>query len=106
LASEPPGWNQFAITGVRQNPTEQDLNISFYLPDDAPATCEVIDLAGRRMLSRDLGSLGPGNHVLDLTAGRVLPSGVYVIRLTHAGQARATRAVIVRQRGGRLSPGS
>jgi hypothetical protein len=58
------------------------------------------------MLSRDLGSLGPGNHVLDLTAGRVLPSGVYVIRLTHAGQVRATRAVIVRQRGGRLSPGS
>jgi len=91
-----PDVGQFAITGVRPNPTARDLNISFYLPDDAPATCEVLDLAGRRVLFRDVGSLGPGSHVIDLTAGHTLPSGVYVIRLTRAGAVSTTRAVVFR----------
>ena len=90
-----PDAAQFTITGVRPNPTGQDLNISFYLPDGAPVTCEVLDLAGRRMLFRDLGAPGPGSHVLDLTAGHALPSGVYLIRLARSGAVSTARAVIV-----------
>ena len=89
-----------ALRGVRPNPTDGDLTLQFSLPDAAPAKVEVMDLAGRRVLARDVGKLGAGEHAVNLTAERRLPSGVYVIRLTRAGQARTTRTVIVRQRPG------
>jgi hypothetical protein len=94
-----------AITGVRPNPTEQDLVVSFSLPDGAPARFEVMDVAGRRILSRHVNGMGPGSHVLNLTSGRVLPSGTYMIRLSHAGQTRITRAMVIRQRAGRITGG-
>ena len=54
------------------------------LPDAAPATLEVHDIAGRRIASRDLGSLGAGRHRIALE-GR-LPAGVYIAKLTQAGR--------------------
>jgi hypothetical protein len=95
---------QLAITGLRPNPTERDLVVSFTLPDHQPARFDVLDVAGRRILSRDVG-LGPGGHVVNLTEGRTLRSGMYVIRLSWAGQVRTTRALVVRQRIGRISSG-
>jgi len=100
-----PAAFDLAITGVRPNPTEQDLIVSFSLPDATPARFDVLDVAGRRILSRQVGEMGPGRHVLNLTTGRVLPSGTYMIRLSRAGQVRTTRAMVIRQRAGRITPG-
>ena len=91
-----PGVYELAIIGLRPNPTERDLVVSFTLPDDQPARIDVLDVAGRRILSRDVGQLGPGGQAVNLTEGRTLRSGMYVIRLSHAGQVRTTRALVVR----------
>jgi hypothetical protein len=63
------------------------------LPEDAPATLEVHDIAGRRIASRELGSLGAGRHLIALE-GR-LPAGVYIVRLTQAGRARIVKLAIL-----------
>lgn len=85
-----------ALDGSRPNPSRKDLTIAFSLPDASSAYLEVLDLAGRRIEGRDVGMLGPGNHVLRLAEGRDLAPGVYLLRLAHRGCFLTARAVIVR----------
>ena len=86
---------QFALAGVSPNPAARDLAVAFSLPDASPARLEVFDLAGRRILARDVGSLGGGSHVLRLGEARDLVAGIYTIRLTRGNRGLTTRAVIV-----------
>ena len=48
-----------------------------------------------KALAREVGSLGIGQHVVDLAAGRSIPPGVYLVRLTQGHDARTLRAVIL-----------
>jgi len=48
------------------------------------------------VLSREVGSLGPGSHVLDLREGARLAPGVYVIRLIEGGKRAVLRLAKVR----------
>jgi hypothetical protein len=91
-----PATPRLALIAPRPNPTDRDLTVSLSLPDAAPAQIEVLDLAGRRVVVREVGSLGLGNHVVNLSAGRNLPAGVYLVRLTQGEQAVTTRAVVVK----------
>jgi hypothetical protein len=68
--------------------------ISFTLAGSAAATLDLLDLNGRRVLSRDLGSFGPGSHTLSLDRGALRP-GVYFVRLTQAGTTRSKRIVVL-----------
>jgi hypothetical protein len=63
------------------------------LPDGAPATLEVHDIAGRRIASRSLGALGAGRHRIAIE-GR-LPAGVYVARLTQSGRVRIVKLAVL-----------
>jgi type IX secretion system substrate protein len=87
---------EFALSGPRPNPTNRDLTISLSLPNSSPARLEVLDLAGRRLVVREVGGLGPGNHVLNLGKGATLAPGVYLLRLTRENRSLTARAVIVR----------
>jgi hypothetical protein len=80
----------------RANPSRGDLHISLSLPDASPARLELFDLAGRRLAARDVGTFGPGSHVVTLGEGRALPPGAYVLRLTQGARALTTRAVVLR----------
>ena len=53
-------------------------------------------LAGRIVVARQVGSLGMGSHVLNLSAGRVLPAGVYLLRLTQGDMTASARVVMVK----------
>jgi hypothetical protein len=86
----------FALGGVRPNPVTDDLAVTFSLPDASPARLELLDLAGRRLKTVDVGGLGGGIHVVKLGEGRVLPAGMYLVRLTRAGRSLTTRAVVIR----------
>lgn len=90
-----PRASAFALAGVRPNPAREDLTIAFSLPDAASARLEVLDIAGRRIVIREVGELGPGNHVLNLAEGRSLAAGVYMVRLTRSGHSLTARAVVV-----------
>src|SRR5262245_30073529 len=85
----------FALFGPWPSPAIGTLRIAFALPDGAPAKLELIDVAGRRMASREVGSLGAGRHVVSFEQVH-LPSGVYLIRLTRAGRSLTTMATVLR----------
>jgi hypothetical protein len=85
-----------ALHGARPNPSFAGLSAAFTLPDASAARLEVTDLAGRRILSRDVGVLGAGEHVVDLAQGRRLPPGVYLLRLTRGSESLTARAVVIR----------
>jgi len=87
---------RFALLGAQPNPSTRPLRIAFTLPDAAPAHLSVVDVAGRVVRSRDVGGLGGGAHVVDLSAGAPLPAGVYLVHLTRGAEALTARAVIVR----------
>ena len=87
---------RLALAGARPNPATGDLTVAFTLPSFVPASLEVLDLAGRRVILRSVGPLGPGYHVLNLTEGRRIPAGVYLLRLTQGPRSLSARAVLVR----------
>jgi hypothetical protein len=72
------------------------LTAAFSLPDAAAARLELTDLAGRRILARDVGMLGPGEHVVDLAEGHRLAPGIYLLRLTRGSESLTSRAVVLR----------
>jgi hypothetical protein len=91
-----PGRLAFGLHGARPNPARGRLSISFSLTSGAPARLELIDVNGRRVLDREVGSLGAGTHVLQLDrelAG--LPTGVYAVKLSQAGRAQSRKVSIL-----------
>jgi cytochrome c5 len=89
------GAPTLALRAALSNPGDR-VAISFSLPSAAPATVELIDIQGRRILSRDVGSMGAGIHEVALDPGRRLPSGVYFVRLTQGNRFVTAKAVLTR----------
>jgi hypothetical protein len=85
-----------AIEGTRPNPTRDAWWVSFTLPDGSPATLDLIDIAGRSVLRREVGSLGPGQHLVTLDAGEQVPPGLYLLRLTQGVRSVVRRASLLR----------
>jgi hypothetical protein len=91
-----PRW-ELALERARPNPSPRGaLEGAFTLPDASPARLELLDVAGRRMAAHDVGSLGPGRHVVTLAREGSLPAGAYVLRLTQHGNQRVARAVVLK----------
>jgi hypothetical protein len=84
----------FALDPVRPNPSRGGtLTVRFSLPTDAPARLELLDVAGRRIASHEVGV---GQHTLDLGAGQHLAPGLYLVRLTQGANTRTTRVAVLR----------
>ena len=90
-----PASPTFAIEGLRPNPAGADPSVAFALESAEPARLEVLDAVGRRVFAREVGSLGPGQHVLRLSPERRLPPGIYSLRLVQNGRVAVARAAIV-----------
>ena len=86
----------FRLDDVRPNPTQGQLSISFALTDASPARLEVVDLTGRRILSRDVGDLGAGEHWIVLGSSAGLRPGYYVVRLVQGDRSLHRSALVVR----------
>ncbi|MXX96132.1 MAG: S8 family serine peptidase [Rhodothermaceae bacterium] len=85
----------FAVRGNYPNPFRQSTRLVFDLPWSARVTVEVMDVAGRRVLTVPAESLPAGWRRGIEISGRALPSGLYLYRLivtspestsTHAGR--------------------
>jgi hypothetical protein len=77
-------------------PVSGPIAAELTLPDASSARLQLVDAHGRRIAEREVGSLGPGRHLLTMSDARSLAPGVYWIRLTHGGQFRTARAVVLR----------
>jgi hypothetical protein len=84
-----------SLAGLRPNPAVgRELTVQFTLVSAEPASLEMLDLAGRRLLAREVGSLGPGLHVVHLGDGARVAPGVYMLRLVQGQGVRHARAVV------------
>ena len=92
----PPRSNELVLAGVRPNPSRTGFAVALALPDASPARIEVFDVAGRRILSRDLKGLGPGSHLVSLPETRALPVGAYLVRLSQGHRLRTSVGVVIR----------
>jgi hypothetical protein len=86
----------FSLGGATPNPSHQGLAVAFSLPDAAAARLSVYDVSGRRLLRRDVGGLGPGDHVIPLAASGTFRPGVYLIQLERGGRSLTTRVSVLR----------
>ena len=75
------------------NPVTGPFTVGFSLVSDAPATLVVYDIGGRQVAVREVGSLGVGSHTMKLS---VLPTGLYIVRLSQAGRSLSSRVVVIR----------
>jgi hypothetical protein len=94
---EVPEAARFALRGMTPNPsTAHSALVAFTLPDGAPARLEVMDIAGRQVFAREVGSLGPGQHFVRVSGEKSMAPGVYLVRLTRGGQSLTAKAVTTR----------
>jgi hypothetical protein len=90
------GGPGLALESPIPNPTRTGaMIVRFTLPTDATASLELFDVAGRRIIARDVGALGAGLHAVDLTAGRRPAAGIYFVRLRQGDGARAQRIIVL-----------
>lgn len=98
-APEPPVARpvRFALRGFLRNPaTRSDLEVSFALPNDAPAVLDLLDVNGRCVRSRVVGQLGAGEHRVRFEQPEAVEAGVYWIRLRRDAEQRVMKAVVLR----------
>ncbi|MCB0307353.1 MAG: T9SS type A sorting domain-containing protein, partial [Calditrichaeota bacterium] len=90
----------FRLAQNYPNPFNSATVIRFGIPAPGAVLIEIFDLLGRRVLTQRTERLITGFHqfVWDGrdAAGRELPSGVYVYRLSAGKQARAAKMVLLR----------
>lgn len=85
-----------ALGAVTPNPARGGaIIVDVGLPSADPARLELLDVMGRRIASLDVGVLGAGRHSVELGVGQRLAPGLYLLRLTQAGNARVTRVAFV-----------
>jgi hypothetical protein len=85
----------FALEGLHPNPTRgSGFDVVFALPTGATARLELLDISGRRLLSREVGSLGPGRHTVNLAEGRRVAPGIYWVRLAQGANRRSRRVAV------------
>ncbi len=77
-----------ALRFARSEERGRVVRVALTLETNEPARFELFDVAGRRVLSREFGDLGAGDHEVRLRLPGHLRSGMYFIRL---GQGRVTR---------------
>jgi hypothetical protein len=86
-----------ALDPVRPNPsTGEALTVCFSLASSQPATLELLDVTGRRIVRREVGSMGAGPRTLDLREGQRLAPGLYLVRLTQGANTRVVRVVALK----------
>ena len=91
-----PGSRPLALRGSDSNPSGGHVIVTFTLPLAQTASLELMDLSGRRVASREVGSLGVGEHRVDMTPERPLIAGVYWLRLTQGNERRIAKVAILR----------
>jgi hypothetical protein len=96
VAVEDAPASGFRLAGFRPNPARERIAVAFSLTNSEPAALEVFDLAGRRLFHREVGEMGPGNHVLPLGASFRPAPGVYAVRLAQGARTRSVLSVVIR----------
>ena len=93
---DPPATARLAIQSIRPNPVRGAASIAFSLPSPGPARLEVFDVAGRRVVRRDLAFGTSGTGVVRLDASTPLQPGLYFVRLEQGALSAQARMAVIR----------
>ena len=88
----PEAAQGLAVIGFRPNPAPTGASVYSRCRIPLRRGLEVLDVAGRRVFSREVGGLGAGQHLVRVD--RATPPGVYVLRLTQSGRAVTAKATL------------
>ncbi len=77
------------------SPARGAIDAAISLPDRSPARLEFYDIAGRRVVTRDVGALGAGEHHIAIPESAHLPAGIYLLRLRRGEDVRTARIVLL-----------
>ncbi len=88
----PVGASSVELALAGPNPSRcAGLSVRFTLRGSGSASLDVLDVSGRRVLTRALDSLGPGSHTLELLNGLPLAPGLYLVRLREGARVGSVR---------------
>ena len=92
-----PGRNGgLALACSGPNPARSgNVRVRFTLPGPGTARLEWFNVAGRRLVAREVGTLGPGTHDVALRIDGPRAAGLGFVRLTRAGEVRTARVVLL-----------
>ena len=65
-------------------------------PSSEPARLGLFDVGGREIQNLDIGSLGPGRHVVSLHRVASMNPGLYQLRLVQGGRSLTRQVAVVR----------
>src|SRR5438093_1584654 len=82
-----PGPARLAFLGSWPQPARGKLKVSFSLASGEPARLELLDIAGRCVLARQLAGLEPGDHTFGFDEAGRLPPGIYMIRIAQGARS-------------------
>ncbi len=84
-AEPPPDGLTFAATSIYPHPVLKEATFVLDVPQEALITLEIFDLAGRKLLERELGHVSAGRQQEITVQLGSLAAGVYVHRLVASG---------------------
>ena len=90
-----PAVATLSLDGLRPNPADRELVVSFSLPTPEPAIVELVDLSGR-IVARQTVDAKAGSHLVNLRDIRRVTPGLYLVRLSQAGRSVVRKACVVR----------
>jgi hypothetical protein len=90
-----PAASGLALARVWPNPSSLPLRVTLALPRSGPARLELVDVAGRSVLTQALDSPGAGLHDATFGAGASIRPGTYWLRLSQGEEGTASRVVIL-----------
>jgi hypothetical protein len=90
-----PSGFELKVRGIRPQPGGPRVFLAFSIPKSDPVRLEMLDVAGRRVLSRDLGALDAGNQLVPL-GDLGLSSGVYIARIVQDGKSATAKVIVAR----------
>lgn len=91
----PEAW-KLALAARNANPGSGPAVFSVTLPSRSPGAIELLDLQGRRVAHRDLGTYEAGVHSVTIEEAATLAPGIYLARLSHGKASRTVRITRIR----------
>jgi hypothetical protein len=95
LAVGDPGGDGLDLGAPSPNPTRREMTVRFVLAANAPASLELLDVAGRLIEHHELAGLGPGSHEVRMGRGVALRAGLYFVRLRQNGHSLLAKATVI-----------
>ena len=95
VATAPSASPALSLGPVAPNPVRGRATVPFALDRAGAATLRLLDVQGRVLLQRPLGTLSAGEHTAPLDVSGLAP-GVYLLRLDTGRAARTVSVTVVR----------